>query len=398
MRIKIFLLLCIGLTVMFQTCIGKEKGKTNEVIDFPLEKWERTNKPVLKGFMHAYQPCVVETNDNEYPYMMWFFGWIEALCNPGFTGCDAIYVARSKDLDNWEVYCKDGTWDADEQNEKWQPVIHGDPDIKNKYYDSYHCGDPSVVLKDGVYYMAYSATSNVFPETAGYPWSIVCCVMGATSTDGIHWKKTDKPLLMAIEDEVFPPKPSPKRIGDFHRPCLLWNEKHNKWDLYFDYINAEVPGMLVSLAENKGDFINDKFEFVNDLNEPLLSNWPNPEMVCFDSVYYSFSDGSGYEASAPEGKEPSKWQSRQIMVAKSNDGIKWEKLYTIPPDPGIDANQIPQTLVCKREGKWWLYVFYATQVGWRDNGIDYELFDEGEEYNWFYDELRYMRQEIEALR
>ena len=82
------------------------------------------------------------------------------------------------------------------------------------------------------------------------------------------------------------------------------------------------------------------------------------------------------------------------MVAKSYDGLVWEKLYTIPPDSGIDANQIPQALVCKRDGKWWLYVFYATQVGWRDNGIDYELFAEGEEYNWFYDEIRYMRQEI----
>lgn len=399
---KISFLLLIPVFLVFNHCASNKDGyrhrnKANAVAsspEFALDKWERNPNPVLKGFMHAYQPCVVETGNKEYPYMMWFFGWIESLCNPGYTGCDAIYVARSKDLDNWEVYCKDGTWDADEQNQKWQPVIYGDPDTKNKYYDSYHNGDPSVVLKDGVYYMAYSATSDIFPKTEGYPFSIICCVMGATSKDGIHWTKTDKPLLMAAEDEIFPPKPYPNRIGDFHRPCLLWDKKQNKWNLYFDYIIVQAPDFVVGLAENKGDFMKDKFEVVNELDEPLLRNWPNPEMVCFDSVYYSFSDGSGYNASAPSGKKPSEWQSRQIMVAKSNDGLKWEKLHTIPPDPGIDANQIPQTLVCKRDGKWWLYVFYATQVGWRNNGVDYELFKEGEEYNWFYDQIRYMRQEI----
>lgn len=51
------------------------------------------------------------------------------------------------------------------------------------------------------------------------------------------------------------------------------------------------------------------------------------------------------------------------------------------------------TFVCRRDGKWWLYLFYATQIGRRDNGRRYEWFREGE-YNWFYDQIRYMRQEI----
>lgn len=54
---------------------------------------------------------------------------------------------------------------------------------------------------------------------------------------------------------------------------------------------------------------------------------------------------------------------------------------------------MPQTFVCRRDGKWWLYLFYATQIGRRDNGRRYEWFREGE-YNWFYDQIRYMRQEI----
>ena len=74
-------------------------------------------------------------------------------------------------------------------------------------------------------------------------------------------------------------------------------------------------------------------------------------------------------------------------------GRHWEKGEFIPPDPGIAACQVPQTFVCRRDGKWWLYLFYATQIGRRDNGRRYEWFREGE-YNWFYDQIRYMRQEI----
>jgi len=87
------------------------------------------------------------------------------------------------------------------------------------------------------------------------------------------------------------------------------------------------------------------------------------------------------------------WQTRQLRMAQSDDGVAWEKKYFIKPDPGIDANHVPQTLLCKREGKWWLYLFYATQVGWRKTGKAYPFFKE-DDYNWFYDQVRYMRQEI----
>jgi len=99
---------------------------------------------------------------------------------------------------------------------------------------------------------------------------------------------------------------------------------------------------------------------------------------------------------APEQEKKSDdFQSRQIRMAKSNDGITWEIMSYILPDSGIDACQIPQALVCKREGKWWLYVFYATQVGWRKGDVKYPFFKE-DDYNWFYDQIRYMRQEIQV--
>ena len=64
---------------------------------FPAGEWERPQRAVLEGFLHAYQPCVIETDDSEYPYRMWFFGWIVDPTNPEYPGCDAIYHARSRD-------------------------------------------------------------------------------------------------------------------------------------------------------------------------------------------------------------------------------------------------------------------------------------------------------------
>ncbi len=395
-----------------------------ECAQFPLDGWEKSQQPAFTGFMHAYQPCVVEVPDNEFPYRMWFFGWVTEIGNPEYAGADAIYFARGRDLDTWEVYCKDG-WDRYKNQKKWASVLHASED-EEKYYDTFHTGDPSVVLKDGVFHMAYSATSRPFtdpdsPEpieppmfsnlyVEGYPSRMIQCIMGATSLDGIHWKKTKKPLLIAKVDTKYPPDPCPTRTGDFHRPSLLWDEEENRWKLYFDYhtslqggtndqwtdnIDDFIAGRVdAGMALNKGDFRSGTFEFAHPLDQPLLSNWPNPEVVKIGSCYLAFSDAFGYQAViAPEGREVSTWQGRQLRMARSDDGITWEKQYYFEPDPGIDACHVPQALVCKRDGKLWLYLFYSTQVGWRQGKIDYPLFGAGD-YNWFYDQIRYMRQEI----
>ena len=325
---------------------------------------------------------------------MWFFGWIVDPTNPEYPGCDAIYHARSRDLDRWEVLCKDGSW-SDDRPEDWASTLFASTDGDRHYYHAWHVGDPSVVFRDGVYYMAFSSTSKPLDgPLAGYPSGMMLCVMGATSVDGVHWHKREEPLLIAQCDSVFPPRAAAARVGDFHRPTLMWDEQQQAWKLYFDYYNASLPGNChMGLAECRGDFRTGRFDFVHSLDEPLLDNWPNPEVVKIGTGYYCFSDPPGY---APADKTPGRfegWDSRQLRTAFSADGRHWEKGEFIPPDPGIAACQVPQTFVCRRDGKWWLYLFYATQIGRRDNGRRYEWFREGE-YNWFYDQIRYMRQEI----
>jgi hypothetical protein len=410
----------ISIILVFSNCRGDqkktgayqvEKLSLDSCPSLPLEGWERNNRAAFEGFMHAYNPCIVEVPDADYPYRMWFFGWIVDIGNTDYAGMDAIYFARGRDLDTWEVYCKDGSWDASKNNEKWASVLYSSTDSIKNYYDTFHSGDPSVVYKDGMYYMAYSATSKAFTDPnspdpilppdfsnkaiEGYPSRMIQCINGATSTDGINWDKTEKPLLIAAVDNKYPPDPCPDRVGDFHRPCLRWDDAESKWKLYFDYYNAVIGGTNMGMAENTGDFMTGKFEFVHDLNKPLLTDWPNPEVVKIGTCYFCFSDAPGYtEATAPSDKKiDAGWQTRQLRMAQSADGIVWEKKYYIKPDPGIDANHVPQTLLCKRDGKWWLYLFYATQVGWRKGEKIYPFFKE-DDYNWFYDQIRYMRQEI----
>lgn len=341
------------------------------------EQWQRDKRSLLTNFNNMYNPCVIETG-GEYRYKMWFFGWAAKHTNPAWPGCDAIFHARSKDLKNWEVFSQDQSWDATMNPKLWVPVLHA----SDRWYEAWHVGDPSVVLKDGLYYMAYSATSRHFGKREGYPSTMVQCVMGAVSKDGIHWKKTEQPLLIRAEDTANP-KPAPGRIGDFHRPSLRWED--GRWRLWFDYW-LPGKGVCMGCAENKGQFTAaGGFEVKHDLRKPLIQGWPNPEVVRIGQTYHCFSDAPGYPIKSGE----SPWKSRQLREAVSKDGMSWRKLDFIAPDEDADACHVPQAIVTRIDGRDWLYLFYATQVGYKKN--------DGQ-YHYQYDRIRAMRRPIEKSK
>jgi len=342
----------------------------------PGGNWQRDPRPLLTHFDNMYNPCVVETG-GEHRFRMWFFGWATGHGNPDVPGCDAIFHARSKDLRNWEVHGKGESWDATMTPAKWAPVLHA----SDRWYEAWHVGDPSVVFRDDRFYMAYSATSKHFGKVAGYPATMVQCIMGAVSDDGIHWRKTDAPLLIRAGDTA-KPKPEPDRIGDFHRPCLRW--EGGRWRLWFDYW-LPGKGVCMGYAENSGDFARrGGFAINHDLAKPLLEDWPNPEVVKVGDQYHCFSDAPGYPTKPGE----SPWKSRQLREAVSPDGLTWHKLGFIPPDDDTDACHVPQALVTELDGRRWLYLFYATQIGTRKN--------DGK-YHYQYDRIRAMRRPIQVV-
>lgn len=356
---RIFLLTALALFSLIRVAAG--------------EDWQRDKRSLLTHFDNMYNPCVIETKGT-YRYKMWFFGWAAGHANPRVPGCDAIYHARSKNLREWEVYSKGDTWDSTMTPAKWAPVLHA----SERWYEAWHVGDPSVVLKEGRFYMAYSATSKQFAPVAGYPATMVQCLMGAVSEDGIHWKKTDSPILIRAEDTASP-KPEPGRIGDFHRPSLHWQD--DRWRLWFDY-HLPGKGICMGCAENAEEFMQpDAFKIMHDLREPLLENWPNPDVVRVGQTYHCFSDPRGYPIKPGE----SSWKSRQLREAVSRDGMSWNKLDFIPPDEDADACHVPQALVATIQGRKWLYLFYATQIGYkRGDGT----------YHYQYDRIRAMRRAV----
>ncbi len=320
--------------------------------------WQRPGQDILWNFHNMYQPCVIEVPDDAWPYRMWFFGWATEDTNPDIPGCDAIYHARSRNLLHWEIWQGDGQWDTEMQPTTWAPVLTA----STRYYDSWHNGDPSVVYREGRYYMAYSATSESgFKKSTNHLDGQLLCIMGATSEDGITWTKTDQPLLIESE-AAMTAETTDDHICDFHRPSLMWHE--GKWKLWFDYWN-HPNGVCMGYAENTGEFgVPGGFQVQHDLRtEPLIKNWPNPDVVLINGVYHAFADPVGYPPTDDSSASARLWSSRALCEAVSDDGLQWRILGYIPPDDDTAACQVPQALVTNIEGEDRLYLFYATQRG-----------------------------------
>lgn len=332
-------------------------------------KWHKGGSDVLSGFFNMYQPHVIHEPGAEYPFKMWFFGWSTAIGNPGYPGCDAIFHARAKNLDKWEVYAGGEKWDASMNPTLWAPVLTADDAI----YDSWHAGDPSVAMKDGLYYMAYSSTGHDKDGIeAGYPGDTdndLCCIMGATSPDGIHWTKTKRPIL------IYAPEVGLRgqgilgvtEYGMYLRPSLMFDE--GKWKCWFDYKSPRSTAM--GYAECPADRFVDAtaWRIIRAGDKPALESWPNPDVIRVGGRYYSYAD--------PHGFDPHPWKGRRICEAVSDDGIDWKVTGHIPTDPDTPATHVPEALVLEENGKKKIVLFYSCQVG-------------GEPYSYYYNRIRYM--------
>jgi len=342
--------------------------------------WQRSKHNLLSGFGNMYNPHVLRVPDPVYPYRMYFFGWARADCNPGYSGCDAIYLARSKNPDGpWKVYSGSQGWLGDDRINLWVPVLTAD----DKFYDQWHNGDPSVVYHEGLYYMAYSATGfdkdGINPhdprtgaqDTDGF----ISVVMGATSKDGIHWSRALYPLLI-YEPEIGRNEgdyTDPNYQGNFHRPSLMWDEDH--WRMWFDYWQLNNGGLGLGHAECRGDPMkHSDWVITHDLDQPLIKNWPNPDVIKIGRNYYSVADPSGYPGKTG-------WPARQICQALSADGLHWKILGFIRPDDDTPANHVPEAFLEARDDQAWLYLFYACQIG-------------GDPYDYRYDRIRYMKKPV----
>ena len=375
-------------------------------------------KNILTGFYNLYHPTVVKVEelDQEYPYRMFIMGWALTTCNPGWPGCDATFLLRGKNLNEWEIYCKENRlpesrswWEKVDENgnaanlEKWAPVLHADD---SKWYDNWHAGDASVVYRNGTFYLAYSSYNfdldGIQGGMTGDTDGDLSCIMGATSKDGINWTKSEAPILV-WEEELGKREPVTNNGIDFqgkpfyglyHRPSIIWDEEDNKWKMWFDYMVNDK--MSMGYAENEGDFLNpDDWVAICKDDEPALLNFTNPEVKKIGDKYLAYGDPSvdfysiNDDRIQPKGTDPLErgWMTRQLVEAQSTDGIEWTVTGYIPPDSDHPASHVPAMYIEDDH----LFLYYATQIGYTKSGGDVSKYDEK------YDALRVKRRCVNEI-
>ena len=316
------------------------------------EYWTVNENPILYNFVNLYNCEVVKTEDDEYPYRMYIFGETTAEDSNPDKGYDSIYHARGKSLTEWEVWCGDDAWDTTMMPSLWKPVLRR----AETNYDSVHNGDPSVVYKDGTYYMAFSAVG--FDNRDGVTY-IINNSMGATSDNGVHWTKSSAPILIwekEYEEGWVAGEASPPSTGGYHRPSIIWDEEENKWKMWFDYY---LPGTFLSMgyAVNNGDFMDpDDWQLIHAEQTPQLKDWPNPEVVKINGKYYAFSDAPNFGTSlGPQ-------NDRQIVMAVSDNGWDWRVVGRMLPEDKTYGTHLPQPFVQEENGELFLYVLYSMVI------------------------------------
>lgn len=315
------------------------------------EEWTVNESHILNGFYNLYNPEIVKVEGEEYPYKMWIFG--ESTTTHEYTGYDSIFYGRGKNLNTWEMYCGEENgeikWDATMNVSLWEPImVHAD-----QSYDSVHNGDPSVVYKDGRYYMAFSSVG--FDNRAGITY-IINCIMGAVSDDGIHWEKSQAPILIwdkEYEEGWVAGEANPPSVGGYHRPSLMYDEQEQIWKMWFDYY---LPGTFLSMgyAVNNGDFMNPAdWKEIHAGEDPQLKDWPNPDVIQINGTYYAFSDCPKFGT----GQGPQ--NDRRIVMATSPNGWDWTVEGYIMPEDRKYGTHLPQAFTETVDGKTYLYIFYS---------------------------------------
>ena len=320
--------------------------------DFTHE-WEVGTSAVLWNFQNCYNSCVVyHPADTAYPYKMWFFG------NPTGPVNDKIYFARSASLTSgWQVYRGNGQYDTTMTPSTWVSVL---PQGSGTAWDNAATGDPAVVLKDGVFYMAYSAVNF---RTEGGQLHVTNSIMAATSTDGINWTRSTAPIIIWENEVADGPVGSSLPAdyqGFYHRPSLIWMDTY--WRCYFDYYRT-VVGQAVGLGPMgyaecsvNGNFLTPaNWTYLARDDNSLLVRWGNPNVKKVGNTFYSAADACWFNGLGGDGVK--------TCLATSLDGIFWNEQGMVQPNGG-DCTDIPEQLVYSDpDGNGtWLYLFYAWRL------------------------------------
>ena len=202
------------------------------------------------------------------------------------------------------------------------------------------------------------------------------CIMGAVSTDGIHWTRSERPLIVWDKEKGFNERENKKDYyGGHQRPSLM--REDGIWKMWYDYRES-----YIGYAECSGDFLTGPWQ-EKYCGRHSLHHSVDFDVIRIGDIYYAWGDpylcweGIQDERVPFYPDDPANWCGRQIVEYQSRDGFAWQATGYFLPDDGYDAIQIPQAFIDHKRRR--VCIFYATQRGKRGGG----------QYDWRWDTLRY---------
>jgi len=244
------------------------KYEGNPILDVATGTWESQK---------VGDPWVIYNITGDGVYHMWYWG---------YDGVNAqIGYANSTDGINWVKY-------------SGNPILTiGSPNS----YDDKHAHKPSVVYKDGIYYMYYSAQKEGGNRTIALATS--------TSPTGPFTKYAGNPILEPTE---------PYEEGFLDCPSVMYDEQENIWKMWYSAgksLSQEPEQWCYATSE-------DGYNWTKHPGNPIASpphdgSWQSislggPNVLKINGVYYNYHNG--FDDSGVS----------RIGYAISPDGINWD--------------------------------------------------------------------------
>jgi hypothetical protein len=215
------------------------------------------------------------------------------------------------------------------------------------------------------------------------------CIMGAVSSDGIHWQKTSRPIgvhprdlpgRLALQD-LWSGVPE-EYFGGFHRPSLMFDEgRWRLWYTVYEYapypwvVKIDLLRLSMRYAENRGSFMDvnawqGASGFASEAT--MILGWASPSVVRVFRQYYCFGDPVVRSQDFPD---EDVGDLRQIAVAESHDGYDWEVAGPLASSSFRgwgDRKHSPGALVVRDATGASLYLFYAWGPGLSPYDVNYK--------------------------
>ena len=206
--------------------------------------------------------------------------------------------------------------------------------IKSNDIVNYEYNRPSILLKDGIYYLYYTKQwDKTYSE-----------IYVATSTDGINFEFNRTPVLNATLDF---------EENSVMNPNVIYDEENNEFKMYYAAGEIYEPD-YIGLATSK-----DGIHFTKE-KKPVLEKNTNTDSYDYykvgatdvhiiNGIYYMFYIGY------------TDINTARILLTTSKDGIHFDreniKLIVAPSENGFDKDACykPSAVYDKEDDKWYLY-------------------------------------------